>query len=88
MVRPAVVAEGIAEAQVRFPSVPIVFAETRALAQEWSYRFLGAALAHHDEHRDAGVGHLRQLVTAGPIAPREAPVLRSWQCTTTRNFKS
>lgn len=80
MVRPAVVAEGIAEAQVRFPSVPIVFAETRSLAQEWSYRFLGAALAHHDEHHDAGVGHLRQLVTAGPIAPREASIaeVRAW----------
>ena len=47
-VRPAVVAEGLAEAQVRFPSVPIVFAETRPLAQEWTYRFLGAALDHHD----------------------------------------
>ncbi len=39
------VAERLAEAQVRFPGVPIVFAETRPLAQEWSYRFLGAALA-------------------------------------------
>ena len=46
-VRPAVVAEGLAEAQVRFPEVPIVFCETRALAQEWAYRFLGAALEHH-----------------------------------------
>jgi ERCC4 domain len=48
-VRPVVVAQGIAEAQARFPTVPIVFAETRALAQEWTYRFLGAALV---EHRD------------------------------------
>jgi hypothetical protein len=24
--------------------VPVFFAETRALAQEWTYRFLGAAL--------------------------------------------
>lgn len=43
-VRPAVVAESIAEAQVRFPTVPIVFCESRQLAQEWSYRFLAAAL--------------------------------------------
>lgn len=42
-VRPAVVADGLAESQVRFPSVPIVFCENRALAQEWTYRFLGAA---------------------------------------------
>lgn len=44
-VRPSVVAEGIAECAVRFPSVPIVFTDTRALAQEWTYRFFGAALA-------------------------------------------
>jgi len=50
-VRPAVMAEGLAEAQVRFPEVPIVFCETRSLAQEWAYRFLGAALAHHRDDR-------------------------------------
>jgi hypothetical protein len=27
--------------------VPIHFAETRPLAEEWTYRFLGAALAYH-----------------------------------------
>ncbi len=43
-VRPTVVADGLAEAQVRFPEVPIVFCETRPLAEEWTYRFLGAAL--------------------------------------------
>lgn len=42
-VRPAVVAEAIAESQARFPSVPIIFAENRQLAQEWTYRFLAAA---------------------------------------------
>jgi hypothetical protein len=41
-VRPASVAEQIAEAAVRYPAVPIVFAETRQLAQEWTYRFFGA----------------------------------------------
>lgn len=35
----------LAAAQVRYPNVPIVFCENRALAQEWTYRFLGAALA-------------------------------------------
>jgi len=29
--------------------VPIAFAETGLLAQEWTYRFLRAALAHHDD---------------------------------------
>lgn len=47
--RPSVIAEAIAEAQVRFPQVPIVFCETRQLSMEWSYRFLGAALRQRDE---------------------------------------
>jgi hypothetical protein len=42
-VRPATVADGLAELQVRWPSVPIVFAETRTLAEEWTYRYLAAA---------------------------------------------
>jgi hypothetical protein len=48
-VSPSMVAEMLAGAQVRYPNVPIVFCETRALAQEWAYRFLGAALAYADE---------------------------------------
>jgi hypothetical protein len=50
-VSPAMVAELLAQAQVRHPAVPIVFAETRPLAQEYAYRFLGAALAFADEER-------------------------------------
>lgn len=42
-VRPAVVADGLAELQIRWPNVPIVFCETRQLAEEWTYRFLAAA---------------------------------------------
>ena len=42
-VRPAVVADGLAELQVRWPSIPIVFCETRKLAEEWTYRYLAAA---------------------------------------------
>jgi hypothetical protein len=42
-VRPAVVADGLAELQVRWPTVPVVFCETRQLAEEWTYRFLAAA---------------------------------------------
>ena len=48
-VRPAVVADALGECQARFPSVPIVFCETRALAQEWTYRFLAAAVVHAGE---------------------------------------
>lgn len=44
-VRPAQVADGLAELQVRWPNVPIVYAETRQLAEEWTYRYLAAAYA-------------------------------------------
>lgn len=42
-VRPAVVADGLAELQIRWPNVAIVFCETRQFAEEWTYRFLAAA---------------------------------------------
>jgi hypothetical protein len=42
-VRPAVVADSLAELQVRWPNIPIVFCETRKLAEEWTYRYLAAA---------------------------------------------
>lgn len=50
-VAPAMVAEMLAAAQVRYPNVPIVFCETRPLAQEWTYRFLGAALRYAEEEQ-------------------------------------
>jgi hypothetical protein len=37
------VADGLAELQVRWPTVPITFCETRKLAEEWTYRYLAAA---------------------------------------------
>src|SRR5881392_1328920 len=43
--RPALVADGLAELQIRWPNVPIGFCETRTLAEEWTYRFLAAACA-------------------------------------------
>lgn len=42
-VRPALVTDGLAELQVRWPTIPIVFCENRALAEEWTYRYLAAA---------------------------------------------
>ncbi len=42
-IRPAVVADSLAELQVRWPSIPIVFCENRKLAEEWTYRYLAAA---------------------------------------------
>ncbi len=78
-VRPSVVADGLAEAQVRFPTVPIVFCETRPLAQEWAYRFLGAALANHHDNTHA-IDWERQLPTTGPIAPAvpTSAEVRAW----------
>lgn len=45
--KPGFVTELLAALTVRYPTVPIHFAETRPLAEEWTYRFLGAALAYH-----------------------------------------
>ncbi|MFP3907512.1 MAG: ERCC4 domain-containing protein, partial [Acidimicrobiales bacterium] len=69
-VRPAMVAEGLAEAQVRFPTVPIVFCETRKLAQEWTYRFLGAALDHQEVEGAAAMVEAT-LPSAGPVPEPE-----------------
>jgi hypothetical protein len=78
-VRPAVMAEGLAEAQVRFPTVPIMFCETRPLAQEWTYRFLGAALAHQREEMQ-GALLADELPTAAllPEAPASPAEIRRW----------
>jgi hypothetical protein len=43
--RPAMVADGLAELQARWPNVPIVFCETPQLAEEWTYRFVASARA-------------------------------------------
>jgi ERCC4-type nuclease len=39
--------ELVAQLQVRYASVPIVFADSRKLAEDWTHRFLAAAAAHH-----------------------------------------
>jgi hypothetical protein len=68
-VRPAVIADGIAELQVAFPSVPIVFCETRQLAEEWTYRFLAAAYAT--------AGHALEEPTPAATEPTTSEV-RVW----------
>ena len=78
-IRPAIVADGIAEAAARFPSVPIIFAETRPLAQQWTYRFFGACLTEQADTE--GVQHrLDDLVEAPPVPPRAATTaeIRAW----------
>lgn len=66
----ATLAEALAEAQARFPTVPIVFCETRPLAQEWAYRWLGACLVELGaaaEHADLET----TFAAAGPVRPAE-----------------
>jgi hypothetical protein len=41
----AFIADGLARLQVRYPEIPVVFADSRKFAEEWTYRFLAAALA-------------------------------------------
>jgi hypothetical protein len=33
---------------VRYPEVPIVFAGSRRFAEEWAFRFFGAAITDHN----------------------------------------
>lgn len=78
-VRPATIADGLGEAAARFPAVPVVFAETRPLAQEWTYRFLGAAVAQQYDDRLA-VTLTADLPAAGPLPPVEPTTaqVRAW----------
>ncbi len=74
--RPITITEALAEAAVRYPSVPIVFAETRPLAQEWAYRFFGAALDHA---RADTTGRARvQDATPTPRPPATPAMIRAW----------
>ncbi len=67
-VKPGFIADLLARVQVRWPSVPVFFAETRPLAEEWTFRFLGAAVA--ETVADARVQQrLEDLVEAGELAP-------------------
>ena len=41
----AFIADGLARIQVCYPEIQVVFADSRRFAEEWTYRFLAAALA-------------------------------------------
>lgn len=80
-VRPVTVTTQLAEATVRYPMVPIVFAETRKLAQEWTYRFFAAAVDHAGNEA-AGTSRLLELQPtnssrATNAGPRPS-VVRAW----------
>ena len=50
--QPGWLLELVARLQVRYPAVPIVFADSRKLAEEYTYRYLAAALVHHTPDQD------------------------------------
>lgn len=80
-VRPAVVADGLAELQVRWPGVPVVFCETRALAEEWTYRYLAAAhaWATTEPAALARIGPVVSDLDHAPDAPEPSTAeVRAW----------
>jgi ERCC4 domain-containing protein len=80
-VRPATVADGLAELQVRWPNVPIVFCETRALAEEWTYRYLAAAhtWAATEPTAAARIGPVLSDLDHAPHAPEPSTAeVRTW----------
>lgn len=79
--RPAVVLDGLAELQVRYPNVPIVFCETRKLAEEWTYRFLAAAHAWAVAERPALARIGLAVEPGGTAVPAPGPSVaevRAW----------
>jgi hypothetical protein len=80
--RPSVVADGIAELQIRWPTVPIVFCDTRQLAQEWVYRYLAAARAWAESEPEAAArvsGPPLGELAAAPSGPEPATAeVRAW----------
>jgi hypothetical protein len=80
-VRPALVADGLAELQVRWPNVPIVYAETRPLAEEWTYRYLAAtqAWAAAEDAAVTRIGPLVNELDRAPDAPGPSTAeVRAW----------
>jgi hypothetical protein len=77
--RPSTVADALAEVQVRWPSVPIIFCETRPLAEEWTYRFLAAARAEYRSRAEAE--GLEATLTPARHVPASEPTpaqIRDW----------
>ena len=80
-VRGSVVADGLAELQIRWPMVPIVFCQTRKLAEEWTYRYLAAAHAWARDEPAArarlGLDDEPQLIARSEPGPSTSE-LRAW----------
>ncbi len=79
-VRPAQVADGLAELQVRWPNVPIVHCDNRKLAEEWTYRYLAAAHAWAEAERPAltAIGLDDEETPAGEPPTPSSREVRDW----------
>jgi hypothetical protein len=80
-VRPALVADGLAELQVRWPTIPIVFCDNRKLAEQWTYRYLAAAQrwAEAEGLAVARIGAGEDAAAAGAPAPAPSTAeVRAW----------
>jgi len=81
-IRPAVVADALAELQVRWPSVPIVFCDNRRLAEEWTYRYLAAAYAWAGNEAGAleriGLTPAPAPAVAAPVVGPSVAEVRAW----------
>jgi hypothetical protein len=80
-IRPAQIADGLAELQIRWPAIPIVFCETRQLAEEWTYRYLAAA--HHWATTEAAITEriptaTTELDTPAPTPAPATAEVRAW----------
>jgi len=68
----------LARVQIRYPEIPIVFLETRPLAEEWTFRYLGAALAEYESEQH-GAARLRaaelplEYAAVSPPPPKRRP---------------
>lgn len=71
-------ADGLAELQVRYPSVPIVFAQTRKLAEEWTFRYLAAAMVWVSADSEAMSGALAIPVAKPAKSGPSNTDIRAW----------
>ncbi len=64
-------ADMLGRLMVRYPEVPIIFAGSRKFAEEWAYRFFGAAVG--DQRRDGpGRGAAAALLTFSAVVLNDA----------------
>ncbi len=77
-VRPSQVLDALAELQVRWPTIPIVFCETRKLAEEWTYRYLAAALTWVGDGRAAGPAATAPPAGPAPVTAPSPAEVRAW----------